>query len=123
MSKFIFIVFALSLMSAQAFASRAGCNGTIQGKKFSFLAEGSLNNRQDGTGYVRVEGREVARFDGAAADVNYLARKFTIRNDRGDVVEGKLHNIVNGRSTLRRLSIPSEGIEVRNAPVVCWFRR
>lgn len=113
----------LSLFSVQAMASTAGCTGTFQGKTLRFFAQGSLSNTSNGAGYVKINNREVARFEGAAANINYLARKFSIRNDRGDVVEGKLHNIVNGRSTLRLLSLPGEGVEVRNIPVNCWFKR
>lgn len=117
------LVLALAAFSIQGFASTAGCHGKINGKKLNFHATGSLSNTAAGDGYVKIDGREVARFEGSAANISYLARKFSIRNDRGDVVEGKLHNIMNGRSTLRRLSIPGEGIEITNVPVTCWFRK
>lgn len=116
------LVLALSAFCFQGFASTAGCHGTVNGKKLNFYASGSLNNKKDGDGFVKIDGREVAKFEGSAASINYLARKFSISNDRGDVVEGKLHNLFNGRSTLRLLSIPGEGIEIKNIPVTCWFK-
>lgn len=112
----------LSAFCVQGFAATAGCYGKVNGKKLNFYASGSMSNRANGNGFVKIDGREVAKFEGSAASINYLARKFSIRNDRGDVVEGKLHNIMNGRSTLRRLSIPGEGIEIVNVPVTCWFK-
>jgi len=121
--KTLSIVLALSAFCAQGFASTAGCHGKINGKKLNFYASGSLSNKAAGDGFVKIDGREVSRFEGSAANINYLARKFSISNDRGDLVEGKLHNVINGRSTLRRLSIPGEGIEIQNVPVTCWFRK
>lgn len=117
------LILALTAFSIQGFASTAGCHGQVNGKKLSFFASGSLNNKKDGNGFVKIDGREVARFEGSAASINYLSRKFSISNDRGDVVNGKLHNIFNGRSTLQRLSIPGEGIEIKNVPVTCWFKK
>ena len=122
MFKILLATLAFSLISSAAMASTAGCDGVINGKKFSFVARGSMKNKNDGIGFVKVDGREVARFDGDAAHISYLRRTFYIANDRGDVVEGKLNNIINGRATLRRLSIPGHGIKVTNAPVECWIR-
>jgi hypothetical protein len=122
MKKFALIL-TLSAFCAHGFASTAGCYGKVNGKKLNFYASGSMNNKDEGNGFVKIDGREVSKFEGSAANINYLGRKFSIRNNRGDVVEGKLHNIFNGRSTLRRLSIPGEGIEIKDVPVTCWFKK
>jgi hypothetical protein len=116
------IILALIISASSAFASTAGCEGKVNGRRLSFLAKGSLSNRANGMGYVKIDNRLVASFDGDAASIRYLSRTFSIRNSRGDVVEGKLNNILTGASTLRRLSLPGEGIELRNVPVKCWFQ-
>lgn len=117
------LAFVLSVFCFQGFASTAGCHGSVNGKKLNFYASGSLSNKDEGDGFVKIDGKEVARFEGSAAKINYLGRKFSIRNNRGDVVIGKLHNVFNGRSTLQKLSIPGEGIEIANVPVTCWFKK
>lgn len=123
MFKFSLALLSLLLVSNGALANTAGCEGKINGKRFSSVAHGNMNNRQDGMGFVKIDGREVARFDGDAASISYLRRTFSISNDRGDMVQGKLNNIITGRATLRKLTIPSLGIDVRNIPVKCWMRK
>lgn len=121
MLKMALIAMSLSL-SAASFASTAGCDGKINGKNMSFRAQGSLSNMDSGKGQVKVNGKEVANFDGEALSLSKFRRTFYIENARGDVVQGKLNNIFSGAATLVRLSLPGEGIEVRNVPVSCWIK-
>lgn len=115
---------ALSFLSGvfimpEAEASVVNCHGRVRGQTISFYAQGSLVRQRDGVGHVKIAGRIVARFDGDAARVNYLAKSFSIRNDRGDLVEGKVNNFSTGSSTLTRMVLPGEGIRVVNLPVSC----
>ncbi len=112
-------VLTSALFSVNVSAATATCNGTVRGVKLFFMARGSLMNRSNGTGLVKVNGRTVAVFDGEQAKVSYLRKSFTIRNDRGDIVEGKLNNMITGASTLTRMVLPGEGIRLSNVPVNC----
>jgi hypothetical protein len=117
------LFFALSvLFTVSAFGATATCKGKVQGKRLFFKAQGSVTRMEDGNGIVKINGKTVAHFDGEAAKVDYLRRKFSIRNQRGDVVEGKLHNIRTGASTLTKMVLPGEGITMFNVPVTCSMR-
>lgn len=121
--KYLILALTITFSLSSAMASVAGCEGKYKGKKLSFLARGSMSDTDDGIGYVKINGREVARFDGEEAQIRKWARKFSIRNDRGDIVEGKLNNIFNGNATLSRLVLPGEGINAKNVPVKCWMKK
>ena len=103
----------------EAEAAVATCQGKVNGNTLSFYAQGSLLRTRDGAGHVKINGRVVARFEGDTAKINYLTKSFSIRNDRGDVVEGKVNNLRSGASTLTRMVLPGEGIRIVNAPVKC----
>lgn len=121
--KYLILALTMTLTLSQAMASVAGCEGKYKGKKLSFMARGSMNDRDDGIGFVKINNREVARFDGEEAIIRKWSRTFTISNDRGDLVEGKLNNIFNGNATLRKLVLPGEGINAKNIPVKCWMKK
>ncbi len=103
----------------EAEAATASCQGKVRGHTLSFYARGSLLRTRDGVGHVKINGRIVAQFDGDTAKINYLSKSFSIRNDRGDIVEGKVNNLRTGASTLTRMVLPGEGIRIVNAPVTC----
>jgi hypothetical protein len=115
----ILSILTSALFSTQVSAATATCQGRYKNVRLSFLAKGSLMNKNDGSGYVKVNNRIVAQFDGDYARINYLMRTFSIRNHRGDIVEGKLNNIRSGASTLTRMILPGEGIRLFNVPVDC----
>ncbi len=116
---------ALTLLSTalSGFAATATCKGTYQGKALKFMAKGSVGNMAEGVGYVEIDKRVVATFDGEEAKVSYIWRTFNIENARGDYVEGKLNNIISGRSTLILLELPGEGLVIKNLPVNCKMDR
>lgn len=118
-SLLILSVLMSSAFSFSASASTATCQGKYKGVLLSFYAKGSLMNKNDGIGYVKINNRVVAQFDGDYARINYVMRTFTIRNSRGDIVEGKLNNIMTGASTLTRMVLPGEGVQLYNIPVAC----
>lgn len=118
------ILLSLSLLSSvfilpTAEAATATCNGKVRGNTLSFYAKGSLLRKRDGEGHVKINGRVVALFDGDAAKINYLTKSFSIRNDRGDYVEGRVNSFATGASTLTRMELPGERIRIVNAPVNC----
>jgi hypothetical protein len=117
-----FSLFLGAFTMPDAQAAVATCQGTIRGQTISFYAQGSLIRQRDGFGHVKINGRVVARFDGDAARINYVTRSFSIRNDRGDYVEGRVISFETGRSTLTRMTLPGEGIRIVNAPVNCSVR-
>ncbi len=117
-------VLTLSLLSGvfvmpNAEAAVATCQGKVRGQILSFFAQGTLMRKRDGVGHVKINGRVVARFDGDTAKINYFKKSFSIRNDRGDVVEGKVDSLRTGASTLTRMELPGEGIRIVSAPVSC----
>lgn len=112
-------VLSSALFSVQAFAASASCNGKVKNHKLFFFARGSLMNKNDGSGHVKINNRVVAEFDGDAARINYIRRSFSIRNNRGDIVEGRLLNVRTGAAVLTRMVLPGEGIRVSEAPVKC----
>ncbi len=100
-------------------ASIATCSGKVRGQTLFFYAKGSLMRKRDGEGFVKINNRVVARFDGDAAKINYLMKSFSIKNDRGDYVEGRVNSFATGASTLTRMELPGEGIRLVNVPVNC----
>lgn len=112
----------LTLIMPKVHAATAGCEGVIKGKKIIFHARGSLARTDDGIGIVKIDGRELAHFDGDELNLSYLRRKFSIKNGRGDYVEGQLMNLITGTAVLKRLKIPAYGIDYRNKPVKCWYK-
>lgn len=112
-------VLTSALFSFQASAASAKCSGKVRGNSLYFYAKGSLTNKNDGVGHVKINGRVVAQFDGDYAKINYLFKTFTIKNNRGDIVEGKLNNLMSGAATLTKMILPGEGIRLFNVPVDC----
>ncbi len=121
MSKIIFLFVSLCFASS-VFASTAGCTGTYRGTRLEFYAQGDVFNPRNGFGWVKINGKKVADFDGDEARINYLGLNFTARNNRGDEVRGQLNNIRTRAGTLALLSLPGERINYRNVPVSCWVR-
>jgi len=115
----ILSILSTAMISFQAGAATATCNGKVGSLNLNFMAKGSLLRKNDGSGFVKINGRLVAQFDGDAARISYLRRSFTISNARGDVVEGKLNNLNTGAATLTKLVLPGEGISISNKPVKC----
>ncbi len=118
MIRFLFALIFVSTFASAAQAATASCSGKFRNLNLFFKAQGSIAHKNDGTGFVKINNRVVAQFDGDAANINYLTQSFRIRNNRGDVVEGKLHNL-SGAATLTRLELPGEGIRIYNTPVRC----
>ena len=121
------LLIALSVLTSSMFsgavqAATASCNGKVGQYKLHFQARGSLIRKNDGVGFVKINGRVVAEFDGDAARISYLKRSFTIRNDRGDIVEGKLNNLRTGAGTLTRMVLPGERLNFTNSPVNCSMK-
>ncbi len=115
----ILSVLTSTLFSFQAGASSASCTGKVKGNKLFFFAKGSLMNKNNGIGNVKINGRVVAQFDGDYARINYISRSFSIRNNRGDIVEGRLNNLMSGAGTLTKMVLPGEGIRLVNVRVNC----
>jgi hypothetical protein len=115
----ILSIMTTALFSFGASASTATCKGTYKGVKLFFYAKGSLMNKNDGSGLVKINNRVVAQFDGDYARINYLMRTFSIKNNRGDIVEGKLNNLMTGASTLTKMILPGEGVKLYNIAVDC----
>lgn len=115
-------VFATAAFAQNASAITATCSGKVQKSNLYFEAHGNPLNKSKGRGLVKINNRVVAEFQGAEAKVNYLAYTFSIRNDRGDVVRGKLNNVRTGASTVTLMDLPGEGIHLVNVPVICTVR-
>lgn len=115
----ILSVLTTAFFSFQAGAATASCSGRYKDARLFFHAKGSLMNKNDGVGHVKINGRVVAQFDGDYARINYLRRSFTIKNNRGDIVEGRLTNIMSGAGVLTKMELPGEGIRLVNVPVNC----
>lgn len=121
MIRFLLVLSILG-SSVSALAATATCNGKVGALKLNFFARGSLLRKNDGSGHVKINNRIVAQFDGDAARISYLRRSFTIRNERGDIVEGRLNNLNTGAATLTKLILPGEGVRVVNAAVNCSMK-
>ena len=110
----------LSLLSLEAFASNVGCTAvSYKGKRIDFWANGELFNPRNGSGVIRIDGREVAHFDGRDLDINLLGKSFKASNDRGDFVSGRILNISTHSSIITELTIPAFNIRYTNIPVRC----
>lgn len=115
-------VFTMTVFAQNASALTATCSGKVQRSSLYFEAHGNLVNKSKGRGFVKINNRVVAEFQGAEAKVNYLAYTFSIRNDRGDVVRGKLNSVRSGASTVTLMDLPGEGVHLVNVPVICTVR-
>lgn len=118
----LFLAVIIATLSLPTMAAIGRCVGTHRGAKIIVNAQGNPANTRNGTGSISVAGRQVAQFDGDQLRVNYLTRTMRVVNDQGDRVEGRLHNVISGVSTITRLLIPAYGIDYRNIPVVCSMR-
>lgn len=118
MIRFVFALIAFSTFASAAQAATATCQGKYRNLNLYARAQGSLMHKNDGNGFVMINNRVVARFEGDEASISYLKQSFKIRNNRGDIVEGKLNNF-SGSATLTRLELPGEGIRIVNTPVRC----
>lgn len=116
------IVFATTVFAQTASAITATCAGKIQRSSLYFEAHGNPLKKSEGKGFVKINGRVVAEFQGAEARINYFSYTFAIRNDRGDIVKGKLNNVRTGASTVTQMELPGEGVRLANVPVICTVR-
>ncbi len=116
------VILCSSFISFSAFAKTAICSGRVNRASLYFEARGSLMKKRDGSGFVKINNRVVAEFDGDAARINYFKKTFSIRNDRGDIISGKLNNLSTGASTLTQMVLPGEGVTLSNVPVRCSVR-
>lgn len=100
--------------------TRGSCVGQ-QGRN-RIVFKGLIMNMTDtdtGRGSISVNGRVVADFEGEDLRINYLFQTFKVRNDRGDLVEGKVNNLVKQTGMIKRLYVPGFGIDYRNIPMAC----
>lgn len=101
-------------------ATKVLCSGKFEDK--SVVLNVDIENLRDfktGKATIAVEGREVASFDGADANINYLKLSFTVQNTRGESLEGKVTDLRGGVSMISLLSVPSYGINFRNFSITC----
>ena len=123
MQKLIISALTLILLTGTAFATpgKGGCSGIYQGKKVSFTGfMGHINYLDTLTGSLEVDGREVARFEGRDVQLSFLSRTFVVKNDQGDMAEGKLNNPIRKTGVISRLYVPAYGIDYRNIAMSCW---
>lgn len=121
MLKICVLIVTATLLSSAAFAGKGGCAGVYKGKRIIF--NGLITNPMDtstGNGHIIVGGRRVADFDGEDLKINYLFRTFKVRNNHGDMVEGKVTNITKMTGVMSRLYVRGFGIDYRNIPMTCW---
>lgn len=116
-----FLLLSLSLSAwSTTYKIEGHCLGDYRGK--TLRLEGrfpDVMRLATGRGSVYFDGREVARFDGEDFKVNVLMKSGTARNSYGDILEAKLFSITTKRALIERLSMRSEGLEIRDLTVQC----
>lgn len=123
MKKIIMGLICTALFSSSAFAATGGCVGTYQGRKIIF--NGLIldpMNKNTAEGYISVNGRRVADFDGEDLRINYLFQTFKASNGRGDLVDGKVTSLMRKTGVIKRLYVRGFGIDYRNIPMQCWTK-
>ena len=119
---FTFVV-STFFVTSLAMANSGGCSGKYKGK--SIIVKGIMTeagNKDSGQGSVSVGGRVVADFEGTDLKINYIFQSFKVRNARGDLVEGRVKNLIKKTGVIKRLYVPSFGIDYRNIPMTCWVK-
>ena len=114
------ITAALVSGTVAAAPTRGTCTGTYGGKKIVF--KGLIMNMSDtdtGRGSISVAGRVVAAFEGEDLRINYLFQTFKVKNNHGDLVEGRVNNLIRQTGVIKRLYVPGFGIDYRNIPMAC----
>lgn len=122
MFKNVMCLITAALISGTVLAgpTRGTCTGVYAGKKIVF--KGLIMNMRDtdtGRGSISVGGRVVAGFEGEDLRINYLFQTFKVRNNHGDLVEGRVNNIIKQTGVIKRLYVPGFGIDYRNIPMAC----
>ena len=117
--KWLTLVSAL-VISTNVFALAGGCRGEYQGQEVLLNAYGEGNDPREASGTVSVDGREVARFDGRDARINYLFQTAKVTNAQGDLAEGRVVSLLDKTGIITRLQVQGYGIDFRNVPVQCW---
>lgn len=114
------ITAALISGTVMAAPTRGTCTGSYRGKKIVF--KGLIMNMSDtdtGRGSISVGGRVVAGFEGEDLRINYLFQTFKVRNNHGDLVEGRVNNLFKQTGVIKRLYVPGYGIDYRNIAMAC----
>jgi hypothetical protein len=122
MFKNFMCLITVALMSGTVLAgpTKGTCTGVYRGQKIVF--KGLILNMSDtdtGRGSISVGGRVVAAFEGEDLRINYLFQTFKVRNNHGDLVEGRVNNIIRQTGVIKRLYVPGYGIDYRNIPMAC----
>ncbi|MFP5384506.1 MAG: hypothetical protein ACLGHN_00405 [Bacteriovoracia bacterium] len=119
---FTFVVSSL-FVTSMAMANSGGCSGKYKGQ--SIIVKGLMSdagNKDSAQGSVSVGGRVVADFEGTDLKINYIFQSFKVRNNRGDLIEGKVTSLSKQTGIIKRLYVPSFGIDYRNIPMTCWVK-
>ena len=114
------ITTSLICSSVLAAPTRGTCTGQHGRNRIVF--KGLIINMTDtdtGRGSISVNGRQVAAFEGEDLRINYIFQTFKVRNNHGDIVEGKVNNLVQLTGMIKRLYVPGYGIDYRNIPMKC----
>ena len=110
------------LMSAAvAGPIKGGCRGTYRGKKIEFRGNlREMTNFSSGAGTLHYDNRVIANFEGNDLKVNLLLFSFKMRNDHGEMIDGRATNVSKMKANISRIYVPSYGIDITNLPVSCW---
>ena len=120
--KLLTTVLTLSI-SCNVFAIAGGCKGMHEGVEVLANGYGEGNDPRNVSGTVSVDGREVARFDGRDASINFLLLRGKVTNGQGDIVEAKVTSMTELTGVVTRLYVPAYGIDYRNIPMQCWYAK
>lgn len=122
MVKNFMCLITVALISGSVFAgpTRGQCTGMYGRQKIVFKGLiMNMSNTDTGQGSISVNGRAVAGFEGEDLRINYLFQTFKVRNNHGDLVEGRVTNMLKQTGTIKRLYVPGFGIDYRNIPMSC----
>ena len=110
----------MMILSTNVLAIAGGCRGSFEGQEILINVYGEGSDPREATGTLMVDGREVSRFDGRDARINYFLQSAKVSNAQGDTVEGKVLSLIEKTGMITRLEVPGYGINMRNIPVQCW---
>ena len=119
------IVSTWILFTSIAFAGplSGGCQANYKGKKIVFT--GMLReklNFKSGKGGLVFDRRPIADFEGDDLKVGLIFRTFKMKNDRGDILEGKVVDADKATGLITRLYVRGSGLDLSNVPMQCWWK-
>ena len=118
-----FILFLTVSMSAFAVSGEGECKALVNNQELLLKAYMSDKTKIDtGIAHLYVNNKEVARFFGTQLKGSLLTFSFSIKNEYGDLIEGRITSLSKKVARIKRISLPSLQLEFKDFETRCWTR-